>query len=189
MRDIDLRTALRASLLEEHANKIASTRFVDELELCGLARVDVAVINGSLAGFELKSQRDNLRRLPNQVQLYSRVLDFATLVVAETHLAHARERLPAWWGCIVARWDGTTVELESLSEAQQNPGPDPYSVALMLWRDEALDELDGLGLAKGRRGWTRNELCAALAAELPLEALRRTVRTRLKARASWRSVQ
>lgn len=35
MRDRDVRSALHAQLLEEHADELDSTRFVGELSLCG----------------------------------------------------------------------------------------------------------------------------------------------------------
>jgi hypothetical protein len=67
MRDGDIRAALHAHLIVEHQEE-PDTRFLDELSLCGLVRVDVAVINGTLAGYELKSDQDTLRRLPASTQ-------------------------------------------------------------------------------------------------------------------------
>ena len=46
-------------------------------------RIDIAVVKGALHGFEIKSDFDNLKRLARQVDLYSQVLDRATLVVGE----------------------------------------------------------------------------------------------------------
>src|SRR5262249_38903872 len=88
MRDGEIQAALHARLVGEHQGE-PDTRFLDELSLCGLVRVDVAVINGTLAGHELKSDRDTLRRLPAQVEVYSKVLDRATFVVGEGHHDHA----------------------------------------------------------------------------------------------------
>ncbi len=98
MRDGDVRSALRGYLRERHASDSAETRFIDELDLCGQVRVDVAVLNGTLAGYELKSAHDTLQRLPVQVDVYSKVLDMATVVLAERHLQRALPMLPAWWG-------------------------------------------------------------------------------------------
>src|SRR5690606_1667180 len=137
MRDRDVRRALHGQLLDEHASELDTTLFVDELGLCGEARVDVAVVNAALAGFELKSASDTLRRFPKQVEVYSRVLDYATLVVAENHLDHALPLLPEWWGCSVVRWDGERAHLDELRPAAFNPGIDAYSVAQLLWWDEA----------------------------------------------------
>ena len=64
MRDRDVRQALLAHLAELHAGD-PDTRIVEEMGVwCGTARIDVAVVNGELCGFELKSERDTLERLP-----------------------------------------------------------------------------------------------------------------------------
>jgi hypothetical protein len=189
MRDSHVRSALRRDLDALHAAERSSTRFVDELGLCGQVRVDVAVVNGALSGYELKSASDNLRRLPTQVEVYSRVLDFATLVVAENHAEHALPLLPGWWGVTCATWDGCEVQLQQLREAQPNPAIDALSLAQLLWRDEVLDELASRDLDKGFRSKSRNVLAERLAQQLSLDELRATVRDRLKGRQGWRPDQ
>lgn len=189
MRDADIRGALRTRLEGEHAHERGDTLFVDELGLCGHVRVDVAVVNGALAGYELKSARDNLKRLPTQVDYYSQVLDFATLVVAERHQGHALLALPQWWGCIEARMTDEGVVLTETRPALPNPAIDPYALAQLLWRDEAIDELAARGLDTGWRSKPRVQLWARLATELSLEELGAAVRTRLKARQGWRAAR
>jgi hypothetical protein len=186
MLDGDVRRALHAALVELHRDELDSTMFVDEFDLCGRARCDVAVLNGAVSGYELKSANDSLRRLPGQVATYSQVLDYATLVVAESHAEHAAKLLPDWWGYIIAVWQDDAVALHSRRRAMPNPSPDPQSIALLLWRDEALAELQARGLDRGRRSWPRARLCAALAVDLELDDLRSVVRSRLKGRAGWR---
>jgi hypothetical protein len=63
----------------------------------GSVRIDVAVINGELTGYELKSDRDTLERLPLQAELYSRVFDRLILVVGKRHAKKAIEHIPEWW--------------------------------------------------------------------------------------------
>jgi hypothetical protein len=188
MRDGDVRKALHVQLQSEHAAELDQTLFVDELGLCGQVRVDVAVVNGSLSGYELKSENDTLRRLPTQVEVYSRVLDFATLVVAKKHAAHARACLPSWWGLIEAESaaDGS-VTLKRRRRGRMNPSVDPLALAQLLWRDEALAELEARGMARGVRSKPRLEIWQRLSVELPLEELREVVRLRLKGRQGWRS--
>lgn len=188
MRDSDVRSALRGQLEAEHAHERASTLLVDELGLCGEGRVDVAVVNGALSGFELKSASDNLKRLPQQVGVYSRVLDYATLVVAENHVDAALRITPRWWGCYVAKWDGATVTLRRRRKPKLNRTIDSYSVAQLLWRDECLEILERHEFARGVRTRPRSELWRRLASSLSLEELRFEVRQALKARTSWRSV-
>lgn len=185
MRDLDVRKALHSSLLSLHAEELTKTRFIDELDLCGEVRVDVAVVNGSLSGFELKSARDTLRRLPKQIELYSSMLDYSTLVVAENHLQSAVSMIPDWWGVVVAH-DGPLVSLTEARGAEFNPTIDPALLVRLLWRDELLTELAQLGLDKGVKSKPRRALWERLSSEVPLETIREIVRRCLKARSGWR---
>lgn len=188
MLDRDLRAALHARLISEHAGELSRTLVVDELGLCGEVRVDVAVVNACLAGFELKSASDTLRRLPKQIEVYSRVLDFCTLVVAEKHLDKARTLVPEWWGVLVVRpSDGLAARLDTVAEPSRNRSIDPYSLAQLLWRDEALAVLEGLDEAYGCRSKTRKAIWQRVVEVCELDLLRLSVRSSLKSRQKWRS--
>lgn len=188
MRDRDVRRALHARLESEHAHERSQTLLLDELGLCGEARVDVAVVNGALSGFELKSAADTLTRLPRQIEVYSRVLDYATLVVAHNHVDAALSLTPRWWGCIVARSDrDDVVALRQRRKARLNPAIDSCALVQLLWRDEALAILERHDAARGLRTKPRAALWAHLARTLPQDALRREVRGALRGRTSWRA--
>src|SRR5579864_2664888 len=102
MRDSDVRTAVRAWLNAKYAAD-PNTRIVEEMGIwSGSVRIDIAVINGELHGFELKSERDTLARLEGQAELYSQVFDRMTLVTAERHLNKAQSKIPPWWGITTA---------------------------------------------------------------------------------------
>lgn len=186
MRDIDVRRALHAKLAVDHAEELDDTLIVDELGLCGEVRVDVAVVNGALSGFELKSAKDNLRRLPRQVNVYSQVLDFAVLVVAENHLAAAREIVKPWWGLTVAQSRRTEVVLTEEREPRMNRSVDALSLAQLLWREEALEELTVRGADRGVRSKPRWAVWNRLTEVVDVDDLRIVVRNKLKARPSWR---
>ncbi|MBY3988006.1 sce7726 family protein [Rhodococcus fascians] len=189
MRDHDVREALYQELRIQHAAELVTTRFVDEFGVCGEVRVDVAVLNGSMSGYELKSASDNLRRLPKQIEYYSKVLDYAVLVVADNHLSAARELLPKWWGITRAVEKGQSVKLTVARKPKLNPSIDAKSLAILLWRDEALTLLSELGMDKGVRSKTRLQVCGRLAERVELAELRNLVREKLKQREGWRSVQ
>ncbi len=105
----------------------------------GAARVDVAVVNGSLHGYELKSDSDSLGRLARQAHVYSSVLDRVTLVAGRRHLEEAMGLVPYWWGVQVAEMKPRgSVLFSSVRRARKNPSQDPVSVAKLLWREEAL---------------------------------------------------
>lgn len=185
MRDLDVRLAVRSRLRREHQDDM-DTRVVEEMGIWnGAVRVDLAVINGEFVGYEIKSARDTLARLPNQASLYNGVFDRVNLVAAEKHLDHAIGEMPEWWGMICARSDGGGVRLEVLRLAGTNPAIEPLQVARLLWRDEALAILDRCDAARGVRSGTREKIAARLAETLSLDELRRQVRQCLKVRGSW----
>jgi hypothetical protein len=56
----------------------------------------MVVVGRSLDAFEIKSERDTLRRLPRQALAYERLFDRCTLVLAERHSDHPAAMLPEW---------------------------------------------------------------------------------------------
>lgn len=188
MRDWDVRQVVKERLAADHAAE-PDTLLLDELGLeHGDVRVDVAVINGELRGYELKSARDTLERLPRQVVAYNAALDRATLVVAEGHVKKATDLVPAWWGLSVAlQGEGDTVHVETCRPALRNPELQPLSVARLLWRPEVLAILEEVGAARGVRSKPRDVLYQRLTECLHLDQLRDRVRQALKARTGWRS--
>lgn len=186
MRDYDVRIALRAQLELEHADD-RSTRIVEELGLCEQARVDFAVINGALTGFELKSERDTLTRLPRQAYTYSRVFDYVHLVSAENHVKKALDVIPEWWGVVVAAPLCTGgLSLEPHRSGSENPAIDPTAIVQLLWRGEALAILERFGADHGVRTKPRELVWARLTESVTVTVLRDEVRDALKARRGWR---
>lgn len=187
MRDMDIRLALRGEMKRRHDAE-HDTLVVEELGLCqGVSRVDLAVVNGSIHGYEIKSERDTLVRLPAQCEIYGRALEFVTIVAAPAHSRKALKIVPDWWGVLSPVGSGDTVRLEIEREPQPNPGLVPYAVAQFLWREEALQVLMDLGLAGGLRSKPREALWRCLASNLTIVELGQIVRQRLKSRSSgWR---
>jgi hypothetical protein len=114
------------------------------------------------------------------------VLEYATLVVADRHTAGATRLIPPWWGCVEVTAAADGLRLDQRSPARPNPAVDPYSLAQLLWRDEALEELALRGLDQGVRSKPRARLWQRLASELPLSTLQVVVTARLRSRAGWR---
>lgn len=186
MHDRDVRCAVMAYLDRLHAGD-ADTRVVQEMGIwSGSVRVDIAVINGELHGFELKSERDTLERLPTQAELYNQVFDRVTLVVAEKHAAKAEAIIPEWWGVSLATGrPGAPVELATGRQPARNPDLKPVQIARLLWRSELIEVLERYALIKGYRSKPINILVHRVAVELPLSVLRDEVRAALKARSGW----
>ena len=177
--DLAVRDLLKRHLVETHLDD--DTVVMDELGLCqGNVRVDVAAVNGELSGFEIKSPADTLARWPRQCRIYSKVVDRAWLVATEKTLEAARA--PGWWGLIRIVETPDRLGLRVIRDAVRNPSPDPYAIACLLWRDEAIDTLAKFGLDRGVRTKRRRVIWERLAADLPLDDLRRAVRSALKVR-------
>lgn len=187
MRDIDIRCALREEMARMH-NGEPDTLIVEELGLCqGVARVDLAVVNGTVHGYEIKSERDTLARLPSQTGVYNRTLEFVTVVAAKSHTASARLLIPQWWGIWEATKRSSKVELRIVRKARRNPRLDSYAIAQLLWRSEALQALSERGLSCGMLSKSRRQLWECLASSVTIAELGSIVREQLKRRGeSWR---
>lgn len=183
MRDADVRKAVRAMLDIQHAGD-CDTRIVEEMGVwSGTVRVDMAVINGRLCGYELKSNSDNLERLPRQIEIYGKVFDRMTLIVGDRHVDKAIENVPEWWGCMVATMrDGDPVELRWKRKPRANRTIDPAILVQMLWKQEAVAILEKYGLADGWRSRRSGEISNRLLSEIPLKKLSEEIRGALKAR-------
>ncbi len=180
--DVDIRPVLKRWLLDHSADE--DSVVVEELGLCrGRVRVDLAVVNGSLYGYEIKSDRDSLDRLAGQADVYSKVLDWVTLVVGARHLADSMNFVPSWWG--ITRVDDTAggPELHVVRNGRKNPALDPRALAELLWLPEALAILEARGRARGMRNKPRRLVWDRLCESLDTEEIASAVRVHLKARA------
>lgn len=190
VRDRDVRLALHQKVLMDHHGD-SNTRVLDELGLRhGVCRVDIAVINSCLHGYEIKSDADTLGRLPNQISVYSAVLDRATLVVGKKHVDKATAIIPEWWGIkIVTAGSRGAINFETHRRpASLNPKIDPLALAELLWRSEAVSILQELGAPAGILRKPRASLYQYLAEVLKLDELRHFIRQFLKAREKWRGL-
>lgn len=186
--DAEIRDLLRRRLRIEHTRD-SETVFIEELGLCrGQVRVDLAVVNGHLHGYEIKSDRDGLRRLPGQIRVYGSVLDRATLVVGARHLEHAIELIPEWWGVLRVEQHRKLPRLVTVRRGRENPSRDTRALAELLWLDDAIRLLAQHGAVRGVRGKSRPVVWDRLRDRVPPEAIAAAVRTHLKARASQQSV-
>ncbi|OOE35602.1 sce7726 family protein [Salinivibrio kushneri] len=188
MNDIDVRVAVHKKLLK-HPHKDPSTFVLDEMDICvGACRVDIAVLNGSMHGYELKSEKDTLERLPNQVKYYSAVMDKVTLVVCEKHLEEAKTIIPHWWGVkVVTKGVKGAIHIAHERSEKKNKAPDSLSLAQLLWKDECLRILEKWGKVKGNKSKPRHQLWSIVSESVPSEKLRDEVRDVLKQRTNWRN--
>lgn len=188
MNDIDIRKVLLATLQEKYKLN-PQVLIVEELGLCqGEVRLDIAVINvnGRVHGYEIKSERDTLKRLSRQQDIYSKIFDSLTLVASGNHLKKAKEIVPRWWGLSQADFSSGEVSIHQVRAAKKNKKPDPFSLVQLLWKTEALSLLKKHKLESGILSKPREVLWERLAMHLPFELLHHEVIHCLTSRQSWR---
>jgi hypothetical protein len=185
--DAAIRELLIPLVHSEHSAQ-RDTIYIEEFALYGgTNRADLAALNVLSHGYEIKSDRDSLVRLPEQANAYNAVFERVTLVGATRHLPAARTMIPDWWGIIEARTNCfSELKLEPVRGAAPNPEPHAAAIASLLWRPEALRILTNLGLDHGVRSKPMDCLIERLA-EIPAERVARYVREALRARGDWRS--
>lgn len=169
--EIELRQALWRELVPRTRSEGA--KLCEEFALeRGATRIDLAIFADRLEGFELKSDRDSFTRLAEQMHTYNRVFDRITLVTGPLFEEAARALMPRWWGLLVGRrLDATTITLDVVRPAQANPLQDAHSLAMLLWREEALGVL-ATENARAPRAASKAILHERLAATVSVARLR-----------------
>ena len=176
--------ALRDGLINHLAQIQPGAHLIPELGVDhGTARIDLASVDDTLDGFEIKSRGDDLRRLPRQVAAYGLVFDRLSLVVDPDHLDSAQLAIPDWWGILVA--NSTMGSVSVARAAGWNPSPEPLAVASLLWSDELREELSVRAAVPVRA--TVHEMRRRLVASMAQDDLRTVVRRRLTGRQGWRA--
>lgn len=188
--DTDIRRALHAKRLR-HVKTRADTLVIDELGLAhARSRIDVAVINGCIHGYEIKSAKDTLDRLSTQISIYRQTLQKLTLVAAPKHIAAIMTDAPEWCGVIVAEQGSRGgISFHVLRNAIPNPEIDPVMMAHLLWRDEVVDILSQAGYAPKDLRRSRKQLYEMLCEAMTLSEITAFIRNFMVRRKSWRDHQ
>ncbi|MBF8264938.1 MAG: hypothetical protein HW384_802 [Dehalococcoidia bacterium] len=187
-----IRAALRNILYKELGNYQKNGYNAEVFEEFGVrhgaARIDFALINGVMCGYEIKSDRDTLERLPEQMIEFNAVFDNLTLVVGKRHLYQAMHFIPEWWGVMVAKVDAhDQVFFQTIRESETNSGQVKISIARLLWRKEALRILEERDSADGVRHKPREFIYERLANVSDINTLKVQVSALLVSREGWRS--
>ena len=187
-----IRSALRTLLNQElklYRENGHHSQIIEELGVShGNARIDYAIINGIMHGFEIKSDRDTLKRLPEQVKEFSAIFDKVTLVVGKSHLYKAIHEIPEWWGILVVKTDNKgKIIFQNIRTPETNIDQQvKVSIARLLWRKEALQILEQKNNAIGVRSKSREVIYSKLANVLDLKTLKEAVTSSLISREGWR---
>lgn len=190
MLDRDIRDYLHKHYLCEYTKADATARVVNEMGLSAhAARIDIGVINGKLVGYEIKSDRDSLDRLPHQLEVYNQIFDLITVVCGPKHEAKLLAYLPLHCGLFVTDKDGMNhPSLRTVRKPSQNKERNGYMIASLLWHEEAKTLLISLGAGKNLSKLRRWELWERLADffKADIDKLADEVRAILKNRQTWK---
>lgn len=186
MRDYDIRHILRSTALYKFSID-GSSKIVEEMDLpITKSRIDMAVINGKLHGYEIKSASDTLLRLPHQISGYEKVFDYLTVVTEEKHVIKILPLVPEWVGINVCS-NNEKRPIKVYRKAKLNKNKQAFYIAKLLWREEVLSILKYKNIphVKSLRNWL---LCELLAQHITIKELSDIVREKLKARENWKAL-
>lgn len=139
-------------------------------------RADIVVIDRLLRCFEVKSSKDNLNRIDQQVAAYSRTFDEVTVVAASCHMNAVMSRVPEFVGLSEIMPSSRGLKVRPIRVASRCPML-AVSALLDLLPVAELKALTGPGAARTKR----QDLVTA-ASELDLDTIREAVRRFLRSR-------
>ncbi|MGG0670244.1 sce7726 family protein [Lederbergia citrisecunda] len=184
LNEVKVRALLTNELTSIYAN-CDNTRIINELGLdFGAARVDVAVVNGILHGYEIKSDLDTLARLPRQIEYYNRAFERMTIVVSRKYLSATENLVPKWWGIKVISADQS--KLVNVRKGRKVSCQDPEIILKLLWKKELEGLIDHLGLPKSLKKMRKKQLLALLQEKADFKLIKEYVYLTLKTRDNWR---
>jgi hypothetical protein len=188
LREHDVRYLLYCTEIKERVKQNAQVRVVDEFQLLrGQGRIDVALIDNALHGYEIKSATDNLDRLPSQQAIYNKVFDRITLVADERHVEEAVPMVPKHWGLIVVGMKDCKPYADTIWPAMLNHDHDKLALAQLLWRDEVLELMEYFDIATGFKSANRKRLWRRISDCLTVEQIKAFVCFKLRTRKDWRA--
>ncbi len=179
-RDPDIRSVLMRELNQRFSDP--SHDLILEEFGCKGARIDIAVVNGALHGFEIKSDSDSVVRLTGQVEQYSRIFDFVTLICGKKLISASRNIIPKWWGIKLAEMENGVVRITEVRGPKQNTSQDRAALARMLWKDEALRCLRRNGHRSVTSKNSAEEIWSEAAKHLQVKTLADEARCAIRAR-------
>lgn len=182
---------IRQALLRKRLSALGrrpDTLVVNELGLAhARSRIDVAVINGVIHGFEIKSSQDGLGRLSNQLAVYGQSLQKLTLVVAPRHVDRVMKMAPQWCGVLkilVGRRRGLT--FKSIRRPSRNPELDRFVLSHLLWREEVQGILADRGIRGAALRAPRKDLYRKLVDLVSEPELIALIKAAMMQRRTWR---
>ena len=177
MKDRQIRNLLQRTELATYINDNHS-KVVPELIIpVAKARIDIAVFNCHLHGYEIKSASDTLNRLPNQLLAYSKVFDYLTIVTEGKYYERILNIVPDWVGVSIC--SPTASALEVVQPPVYNENKDGFYLSQLLWHSELIEVLEAeqISFKRKNRRWI---LCQLLSNAIEVKKMSEIVREKIK---------
>lgn len=164
-----------------------SYRIIEEFVISdGLARADIAVVNGHLHGYEIKSDLDTLERLENQVIQYDSTFEKNTIIVGKKFKDSIQDYVPNHWGIELAYENKFgNVTISTIRKSRKNPNINRNAIYSFLWNAELRSLLNGKKV-KGISSLKKKFLCELIDTCVEDKELLSFARMTLKTRDDWR---
>lgn len=178
MNDKDIRKILIPYLQDTHEDG----KIINEWGTMGDVIMDIAILEQSvITGFEIKSDRDTLSRLQNQIKYYDYICDLCYVVVGDKFIKKIADHIPSHWGIIHISSDGDIHQVRL-------PLCSPIDIDRLvgcLWRDECIKLIKCFGI-KGYSNKNKRQLCKLITSNISEEDIRRYVCYFVKRREGWK---
>ena len=155
----------------------------------GRNRIDMVYIGGATIGIEIKSARDDLKRLPEQATSFSQYFDYLILVADEQLIVGATEILPNWWGVLdITRQDGR-IKLKWVRKPTRNTSVKTEQLLELLWKKELLSLLGRTQKTDSVQRLRKRDLRKKLVFNADEDELRKWSINAMLSRQNWRGIR
>lgn len=110
----------------------------------GVCRADLVVLNGTSTAYEIKSERDSLARLANQLENYRRVFATVNVLASPSHVPHVLAVAPEDVGVLALSSRYTIHTVRAALNVPERTSP--LAILDALRANEAVSILDALGI-------------------------------------------
>ena len=179
---------IRKVLIESLNSKKNHLKIIEELDLMN-ARIDIATIDKDyFCGYEIKSDKDTLHRLPMQMQIYNYVFDKITIVVGKSKLLKVIKTVPNFWGIILAKKENNNINLMQIRSPELNENINIHWLSKKLWKSDIVSILRIKNLYKGQSWHCKDGLIKILIENISTDELKYYVRDILISRVYDRAI-
>ena len=183
-KDTDIRQDLVAWLSALHPDD-TNIRICHEFKIRSRgARADIVLLNGELAGFEIKSDADTVARLPHQISAFSAVLDKISVVTTQKNLPKVKAIVPEWCGILLYSTQGAT-KFSVIDQALPCPPQNKHELASLLSIGELRLALKTNGNGKGLSKANAAEMIEAFVTRLTDDEQKSALLSALKSRVDF----